>query len=60
MKWFVSNVFLLFLGPSEVTKLLTYFAQACHELVPPEVCKSLISYLVGLVSSGTTIASHSG
>ena len=59
MKWSVSNDFLLFLGPSEVTKLLTYFAQACHELVPPEVCKSLISY-PGSVSSGTTVPSHSG
>ena len=25
--------------PLEVTKLLTCFAQACHDLVPPEVCR---------------------
>ena len=28
----------LFCNSTEVTKLLTYFAQACHDLVPPEVC----------------------
>lgn len=30
----------------EVTKLLTYFAQACHELVPPEVIESGLKAIV--------------
>lgn len=30
----------------EVTKLLTYFAQACHDLVPPEVIESGLKAIV--------------
>jgi len=30
----------------EVTKLMTYFAQACHELVPPEVIESGLKAIV--------------
>ena len=29
----------------EVTKVLTYLAQACHKLVPPEVSQSLCEHV---------------
>ena len=36
------NTFVMYFIVLDVTKLLLYFAQACHELVPPEVCNFIL------------------